>query len=196
MVEFELKVYFPMRRDLRDLALATVAMVWDTHVGRDVRFNVVTIHNVANLDGAMIDPNGAYVPGARLIAFALKKLLESSLECDWAVQVVRVAAHEAMHAVQFAEGDAAERMASLPPQGSAERRESPLEVEANQESVDVLKGYNPNLTGAMPYGDREYPVPAASRYTEHWKQVRAGHRRYVIVSETGPGGTKPPNSEA
>ncbi len=187
MVEFDVRIYAPIRRDLLELALATVAMVWQCRVGGDTRLTVVTVDRGRDMKGAVVDPNGAFEPVSRTIAFAVQQLLHQWPEKHWQFQMVRCAAHEAMHAVQFAQGDPRDRMPSLPPLGTAERNEHALEIEANQESVDVLKGYIPTLKGAMPYAEREYPVPTTSRYTEYWKQVREGRRYYVVVSETGPG---------
>ena len=64
--------------------------------------------------------------------------------------------------------------------------ESLVEAEAHRESVDVLKGYLPTLTAALPVAGREYPPPVVSNYEELWERARRNDLPFEIVSESGP----------
>jgi len=140
-----------------------------------------------HLKRALVDPNVVFAPHSRTFFFALQTLLHQWPGEYWPIQVVRVAAHEAMHTVQCATGIPADSVTSTRTLGTPACVDSPLEFEAIQESVDVLKGWIPGMCEPLPVGERLYPVPTTSRYTGYWEQVQARQLQYAIISRDGPG---------
>ena len=184
MVKFSLVVYSPLRQDLEDLLLSTITMVWQRHMGSDMEFSVTIADKIFHLKNASVHGNGAYDPESHAFYFALENLLHQWPEHTWAIQVVRIAAHEGMHAVQAALGRPMTPDSVL---GTPAYHQSPLEVEADQESVDVLKGYIPAMTASLPVGDRLYPPPVVSSYEQQWEEAHRERPPFVVVSRGGPG---------
>ncbi len=153
-------------------ALASIALVWRRHMKLPTRIRVEIADNVVDAESGL-EVNGVYRISDNTIALALGQLATRSPAAAVGM-VIRVASHEAMHAVQHARGD---DIVGVPRPVMGDRiayDAHPAEVEAHIESVDVLKGYYPELTGPLPMGGTDYVVPEASVYTAPWQRVAAG----------------------
>ncbi|MGH8542118.1 MAG: hypothetical protein ACREX3_00390 [Gammaproteobacteria bacterium] len=129
--------------------------------------------------------SGHYDPVRRRITFALSMFVGTqgvltNPEARKAM-IVSVAAHEAMHAVQHARGDDVD---AGPKRGEPEYFSSPLEIEAHQESLLMLRGYHAEIRMSLPLGDRYYEVPPTSPYTSLWEDVRRCSANVRVLSMT------------
>jgi hypothetical protein len=174
-------------------AVAAIAMVWTQHVDRPTEFTLEIGDALANGESG-VDANGVYVPEHHWIGLAIgpRSSCASFSKLVATAHVIRVAAHEATHAVQCerAGGPAHFQGATL---GDPAYNDHPTEVEAHRESVDVLKGYFPEMRGSVPTGGRLYLVPDESHYTEAWRRVANGETPVRVLNESA--GIQSPSSD-
>jgi hypothetical protein len=162
-------------------ALVAIALVWQRLVHVPTEIGVGFADGLADQQSGRV-ANGVYDAEANKIYLALG--------ARWAYAhyplsvrkglAARVAAHEAMHAVQCYRAGGASRF-ERPHITDLNYEAHPVETEAHVESMDVLKGYVDLLTGsdgrhleALYLGDRLYEFPATSAYTDAWHRVVAG----------------------
>jgi hypothetical protein len=174
-------------------AVAATAMVWTRHVGLPTAFTLEIGDAVVDADSG-VDANGVYVPESHWIGLAIgpRSKIASYATLVATAHVIRVAAHEATHAVQCERAGGPTHFQGATP-GDPEYNNHPTEVEAHRESVDVLKGYFPELRGSVPTGGKLYPVPDHSYYTEAWRRVTSGDTSVRVVNDST--GTQPATSE-
>src|SRR5918996_4766043 len=98
---FHVHLLAPLENELLDLALLTIALVWERRMGQPQDFTVAVCDRAITPDG--VAGNGHYDPATRRFTFALSMFIGTQGEVtDPEVRrgmIVRVAAHEAMHAV-------------------------------------------------------------------------------------------------
>jgi hypothetical protein len=165
-------------------AVAAIALVWEHHVGRPKEFRLEIGDALADGD-AGVDANGVYVPEHHFIGLAIgpRSRCAATPKPGPVVHAIRVAAHEAMHAVQCERAGGPVHFQGATP-GDPAYNDHPTEIEAHRESVAVLKGYFPEMRGSVPTGGREYPVPAESPYTDAWRRFAEGER--MVRTLNGP----------
>lgn len=188
-VTFEVDLRVPVDDALLHDALTAAALVLRRHLGPapvTVRVVVVDRLLVAGRPGA--EPNGHYDPGTRTIGLAWRTMLAPLSAAAHGLQVVRVAAHEAMHAVQCARADVTgapypDNARAVGPAYEAD----PVEVEANEESFRVLAGLHPGYGHVrVPGGVAGYAMPDRSDYEPAWRAAREGAPVYRRVDVGGP----------
>jgi hypothetical protein len=165
---FRLRSLVPLNRELLNLALMTIAMVWDRRVGKPQEF-LVSVADKIQTGNADDQPSGIYLHNDRHFAFAKSTMFGKHQGNVQKAFIVKTSAHEAMHAVQCARGDHLIPISGNSPAYAT----APSEIEANEEAVLVLKGFLPELSGAVPLGGggRLYDVPATSPYTAIWEEL-------------------------
>jgi hypothetical protein len=184
-VSFHLELLTSVDRYLVDLALITIQMVWSRHVSTPAEFRVSFADHIATSAVPPGQANGVFDHITNRFGFAVVDLLHGATGKTAEGLMIRVAAHEAMHAVQYARGaDPDGALTDLNP-ASDEYKGNPFEVEAHAESVLVLKGYFPDLRGQLELGVQLVPVPAESPYTVRWAAAEREGASVKVLSATG-----------
>lgn len=145
-------------------------MVWTKHIGKPGHFRVIIGNEISNqLLPEKSRCSGAYIPKTDTILLATDPISKRYVTLDLPLnhRFFLVAAHEAMHKVQYKLGD-------IPPHRKyfSEKKnvlgfsaESIHEIAAEQEALDAYKYYYPPAAGSFQENGILYHIPQESSYS-------------------------------
>lgn len=183
-------------------ACHAMARVWTRWMGDrrvDVRVDFVDVVRTRN--GAERPHHGVATPGERSVTLALGRIDNSMgphVTLEFAV--IPTAAHEMMHLVQGARGDALERLVGADGLATGAYEGSAQEAEARQAGLDVLKSMLPEVVATFKRKNGEvertpeegsYPDPGRYRvvYTDERRVERI--RRWLGLARATAGSIRP-----
>lgn len=186
MLEFD--VYFGVEIDADSAIqfLSAAGMVWQRNSDSDSDHSMkfAFLEYLEDEAGIRTGAGGTYSHERGFIALAVEHFRRGPADA-WFAAGLRISAHEAMHAVQYASGRVPVAPAAYPDWMAYRKVWS--EQEADAESIDVLKGYyGDSLHAPFMLNGVEYPVPSESRYAEAWLQVRRQAFPFGISRLRGP----------
>ncbi len=168
----------------KDLAMAAIAVVWDSHVARPVEFGIGFydfLPGAGASTGATI-ASAAFVADDCLFQLALTPITVASKGAHLDLRVIEAAAHEAVHAVQEYRGvetqGAAADLTHPDDLTAALNRyqESPIEQEANHIADLIRVAFEKTKSGTQHAKSAAPPQD----YVERWKRHLEGRPLYSV----------------
>lgn len=168
----------------KDLAMAAIAVVWDSHVGRPVEFGIGFydfLPGAGASTGATI-ASAAFVADDCFFQLALTPITVASKGAHLDLKVIEAAAHEAVHAVQeYRSIETQEAAADLthPDDLTAalnRYQEGPIEQEANHIADLIRAAFEETKRGTQHAKSAAPPQD----YLERWKLHLESRRLYSV----------------
>lgn len=145
-------------------AKRAISMVWNHHVGEPQAFSIIFCSRLSDpKTGEITSWSSEYGPDLDVFKFALDTMRERmKFDLPDDQKIILLAAHEAMHKVQFHRGD--EPKPSSKKEMGAEYYDDRHEIEALTEALEVFKAIFPNASGGFTYGGRRWVIPGKTKY--------------------------------
>ncbi len=146
-----------------------LSMVWAKHMQTPGDFRVLIAKQITcDKFPEGMRCSGLYLADKDMILLATDAIAESYLQTPLpeAHCFFLIAAHEAMHKVQYWRGDPLEETQFPSPADivKPDFYQAPHEVEAEREALDAYKGYFPRARGCLYHNALRYDIPERSSY--------------------------------
>lgn len=157
----------------QDISIIVQAIdsVWRKYRGPQRRFEI-------EITGFFLDRNGremnfwaGYFPEEGAIKFGIGAFLKYFIvDAPRELKLMHTAAHEAKHMVQHL----IQGRTMVASDASPDYENEPIEIDANIEATDYVKGRYPGASGYLQFGDRKFQIPHKSSYRKSPQQNGKG----------------------